>query len=190
MQTAARAREVLRAALAQVVMAAAYISFAVTLFPTLRQHDAGLATGFLAFRTIAGVFVLFGAIPLLVILKLSREFLGAGTPERARLHALGALLRRWRDLLNHVAMIFALSAGGLLLYSLLLQSGLVPAWLAVWGLLGTVLAIVASALVWFRLLDVRTRTYVTLNLPLAAQEVVLAFWLIARGLNTAVIEGA
>jgi len=53
----------------------------------------------------------------------------------------------------------------------------------VWGLLGVVLAIVASLLVLFDLVAVVTPTYLAFNIPLVCQEFVFACWLIAKGFD-------
>jgi uncharacterized metal-binding protein len=86
-------------------------------------------------------------------------------------------------LVNHIAMILAVSFGGLMYYWLLYQSQLVPRWLSGWGLLGTTLTIVATLLVLFRLIGILTTGYMVLNLPMALQEMVLAVWLIVKGFS-------
>ena len=88
-----------------------------------------------------------------------------------------------RDLTNHVATVLAVSFGGLLFYVLLLRSKLVPRWLSGWGLLGTILTIVASYLIMFQFIEVISQTYILLNIPMAVQEIVLGMWLIIKGFS-------
>ncbi len=177
--------EVIRSAFAQLIMGVACVAVAIVLYPSLRTHGEGLALGFLGFRVIAGALLFVGVVPLVLLLPLSREYASSATPP-SYLETLGVLLRTGRDLVNHGAMIAALSVGSVLLYSLLFQTGLIPRWLAGWGLLGSASAIVASLLIVFRLTEVRTAAYMILTLPLAAQELVFAIWLVARGFNPSV----
>ena len=95
--------------------------------------------------------------------------------------SLGGLLRTGRDLVNHVGMILASCLGSLFLYYLLFNAKLVPRWLLGWGLAGAVLAIMASLLVLFGLVDVVTAIYISLNAPIAGQELIFAIWLIVKG---------
>jgi hypothetical protein len=174
---------VLSAALFQCVMAAAYVGFAVSLYPILRKYSEGLAIGFVAFRSIAGMCNALGVITILLLLALSRQYVEAGAPESSHFQTIGSLLRTGRDVVNHLAMILAQSLGGLMLYRLLYKTRLVPRWLSGWGLAGTALAILASVLVMFRLVDIMSVMYLGLNLPIALLEIVVAVWLISNGFN-------
>ena len=78
-----------------------------------------------------------------------------------------------------VAIPFVL--GGLMFYVLLYQSRLVPRWLSTWGLAGAALYIVAPVGSMFGL------SLGFFMAPLALQEMVMAVWLIAKGLNPGAI---
>ena len=173
--------EVMAAAFFQTIMMAAYVGFAVVLYPLLKKHSEGLAAGFFGFRIIGGTFILIGVLLLPLLVAVSQEFVNGATPGGAHLLTLGGLLRTGRDLANHVGMILASSLGSILLYSLLFRAKWVPRWLSVWGLVGAVLAIAASMLVLFDLVEVVTTSYLALNVPIVGQEFVFAIWLIAKG---------
>lgn len=85
-------------------------------------------------------------------------------------------------------MIFATSVGGLMFYLLLYKAKLIPQWLSLWGLTGTIFTIVASLLVMFRIIDIITSTYIVLNLPLILLEIVLAIWFILKGFDSNVLD--
>jgi len=180
--------QVFTGAFFQLVMAAAYVGIAISLYPILRKYNASLALGFAAFRIIAAMFLIIGVISLLLLLMLSQEFVKAGAPDSPYFWSLGGLLCAGRDLVNHVAMILSLSLGGLMFYYILYQTKLVPRWLSGWGLIGISLTISASLLLMFRLVGLMSTTYLVLNLPMALQEMVLAVWLIAKGFNPAAIH--
>ncbi len=182
-KVSANENQVIIGAFFQFIMAAAYAGFAILLYPILRKYAEGLALGFVGFRMVAVTFNLIGVIILPLFLILSQEFIDAGTPNSSYFQILGDLLRAGRDLVNHVAMILAMSLGDLMLFFILYQAKLVPRWLSGWGFAGTILTIVASVLLLFGLTNVITPTYLVLNVPLALQGFVLAGWLIAKGFN-------
>jgi hypothetical protein len=62
-------------------------------------------------------------------------------------------------------------------------SQVIPRWLSVWGLAGTVLGLAAGLLVLFQSIGVLSGPQVVLNLPIAVQEMVLAVWLIVKGFS-------
>jgi hypothetical protein len=184
----ANANQVLLGALFQFIMTIAYAGFAITLYPILRKHMESLATGFLSFKIIAAVLNIIGFISLLLLLSLSQEFVKAGTPDSSYFQTLGDLLRSGRDFVNHVAMILAASVAGLMFYFLLYQTKLIPLWLALWGLLGTLFTVIASLLIMFDIIDIITTAYISLNLPLILLEMVLAIWFIAKGFDSSVMD--
>jgi hypothetical protein len=163
------------------MMAPVYVGIAIALYPVLRQYHPHLALGFASFRVMAGGFIILGVIFLLLILTLSQEFVRAGAPEAAYFQTLGVLLQAGRDLVNHIAMLLAVSLSGLLYYVMLYQTRLVPRWLSGWGLAGTTLTIFTTFLVMFRVIGIITISYLVLTFPMALQEMVLAVWLIAKG---------
>ena len=185
-KAAANANQVLSSALFQFIMTIAYLGFAITLYPILRKHMESLALGFLSFRIVAAVLNIIGFICLLLLLSLSQQYVKAGTQDLSYFQTLGDLLRTGRDFVNHVAMIFATSVGGLMFYLLLFKTKLIPRWLSLWGFIGTLFTIFASILIMFQKIEIITSTYIVLNLPLILLEIVLAIWLIAKGFDPTV----
>jgi hypothetical protein len=187
-QASANANQVLLGALFQFIMTVAYAGFAITLFPVLRKHKESLAIGFLSFRIIAAVLNIIGFISLLLLLSLSQGYVKAGTPDSSYFQNLGDLIRSGRDFVNHVAMILSTSVAGLMFYILLYQTRLIPRWLSLLGLSGTVFTISASLLIMFNIIDILTTIYLVINLPLILLEIVLAIWFITRGFDSNVMN--
>jgi len=187
-KAAENASHVFTGAVFHFIMSVAYIGVAITLYPILKEYNKSLALGFLSFRIIATVFLIMGVISLLLLLYLSQEYVQAANSDLVFYQTIGELLRSARDLSNHVAMIISLNIGGIMLYVLLFQAKLVPRWLSAWGLVGAILAISASLLVMFNIVEIITPFYITLNVPLALQELTLALWLIFKGFNPQIIN--
>lgn len=183
-KASANANQVLTAALFQFMMMIAYAGFAMILYPMVRKFRESLALGFLGFRMISAVLNTIGFIILLLILSLSQEFVRAGTSDSSHFQTLGNLLRSGRDFVNHVAMILTSSVGSLLFYILLYQTKLIPCWLSLWGLTGTILTIFASLLIMFHVIDIITTIYIVLNLPIILLELIVAIWLITKGFDS------
>lgn len=189
-QASEQENRVIVAAVFQFIMAVAYVGFAILLYPIIKQYNRSLAVGFLGFRLIAGVFNIVGVISILLLLTLSQEFVRAGALDPSYFQLIGGLLRAGRDVINHVAMILTHSIGGLMIYYILYQSKLVPRWLSVWGVMGTLLTIGASFLVMFHVIEIVTPVYIGLSLPIALQEMLFAIWLIFKGFNLSKSENS
>ncbi len=181
-QISASAGQVTSGAVFQFLMTGAHVGMAITLYPILKKYNESLALGYVGSRLVAAAFNGIGVIILLLLLTLSQELVKAGTLASSHFQIIGELLRTGRDLVNHVGVILISSMGGILLYLLLYQTKLVPRWLAGWGIVGTVAAIVASCLFTFRFIDLMTSVY--MDLPLALQEMVFAVWLIVKGFSS------
>lgn len=170
-------------ALFQFILFLTYLGFAIVLYPIIKKHNESLALGFLSFRIIAGVVLLLGTVVLLSILVLSQEYVKNALETQMVLEAFGNVLKTTRDYINHVFMVFVLGIGNFMLYILFLKSRLIPKWLSAWGLLGTILSVIASGLFLFKKIDVITAEYLVLNAPTALLEIVLGFWLILKGFS-------
>jgi len=175
--------KVVLAAFFQFMMAFAYLSIPIILYPTIRRYNEKLAIGFLSFRILAASLVVLGALILLLILAISHEFSHLKIPESSCIQLFGDLLRTARDLVNHVAMIIILSIGSIMLNFLLFLSKLIPRWLSIWGFIGAISTIVSSFLVMFKLVDIITPIYIILNIPMALQELFFAIRLIIKGFD-------
>jgi hypothetical protein len=167
----------LAAALFQLLAAFTSAAIAVTLYLVLRQHAAGMALGAVAFRLIEGVFYALSAVGMLVLVSLSDQLMVG-----ASANASADLVRDLRDS-AHCVGVLAFYTGATLYYLVFYRSQLIPRWLSVWGLVGTVLGLVAGLLVLFRSIDLVSGTQVVLNLPIAVQEMILAVWLIVKGFS-------
>ena len=178
--------QVLSRAFFQFTLVPIYIGFALLLYPIISSYSKSLAIGFVSFRIIAGVFQLVGVIALLIFILLSQEFLESTAPDLLYFQIFGDVLKLGRDLANHVGVMLATCLGNLILFYLFYKTKLVPRWLSIWGIIGNTLAILASFLILFRLIDIITYHFAVLTIPLVLQEIALAIWLIVKGFNLSV----
>jgi len=174
--------QVLIGAFSQLLMIVAYVGIPILLYPILSQHHKGLALGSVAFGIMAGVFIIMGVIILLLLLTLSHELAKVGALNDLYFQTLGRMLREGRDLVNHVATTLAFVLAMFLFNCIFYQTKIVPRWLSVSGILGSILSILASLLFMTRFIGL-DETYMVLNVPIASQQLVLAVWLIIKGFS-------
>lgn len=183
----ANQNQLLSAAFFQFTLVPIYIGFALVLYPIIRKYSKSLAIGFVSFRIIAGVFQIVGVIALPIIILLSQKFLESTAPDLLYFQIFGDVIKLGRDLANHVGVMLATGLGNLILFYIFYKTKLIPRWLSSWGLIGNTLAMLASFLILFRLIDVITPHFIVLTIPLVIQEIVLAIWLIVKGFNLSII---
>ena len=186
-EVSANKNQVLTGAFFQFTLVPIYIGFALILYPMIRKYNDSLSIGFVSFRIIAGIFQLIGVIILPLFILLSQEFLKSTTPDLLYFQFFGDMLKLIRDLANHVGMMLAIGLGNLILFYTFYKMKLIPQWLSCWGFIGNILAMSASFLILFRLIDVIAPQFIVLTIPLVLQEIVLAIWLIAKGFNFSIV---
>ncbi|EJW15921.1 hypothetical protein PAV_7c03030 [Paenibacillus alvei DSM 29] len=121
---------------------------------------------------------------LLLLLTLSQEVAKVGSLDVSYFQTLGGLMRDGRDLVNHVATTRAFVLAMFLFNAYFYQTKLVPRWLSVSGVIGSILSLLASLLFMIRFIALDA-AYMVLNVLIAVQQLVLAIWLIMKGFNRA-----
>lgn len=170
-------------ALCVLTMGLALAMVPVTMFPVLRRHNEALALGYVVFRgALEAVTYLAIATGWLLLAPLSQLYVQAGALNASTVQALGTLLLEAKGISSILTIVFCL--GALIFNYLLYRTKLVPRWLPGWGLLAIVTYVAAALLDMFGILDTLSPIYVSLQLPLALQEMVLAVWLIVRGFSS------
>ncbi|MCD4711826.1 MAG: DUF4386 domain-containing protein [Clostridiales bacterium] len=137
--------------------------------------------GYFSFRIIGAGFLFIGIGSLLLLLWLSQTFVAAGQANSANFDIIAELLRRGRDVLNHIAMILPWSIGGLILYYSLFKTRLIPNWLSIWGVIGSGLTLVTTMLLMLNIITIVNPIYFILNSPIAFYELIVAILLIFKG---------
>jgi hypothetical protein len=181
---AANENSVLTGALLEIISAAAIVGIPVAIYPVLKKHNGSLALGYFSARLFEGLFIVFGTIILLLLLSLSQEFVNAASPVTASFQMSGNLLlsaREWSSILLDIP--FTLSA--IILNYVFYKLMLVPRWLSIWGIFGATIWFIMAPL---HLFGFNPPLSEILALPIAAQEMALAVWLILKGFNLKVIK--
>lgn len=157
----------------EVIWAGTGAAIAFTLYPVIKKNNESLAMGSVIFRAIEGVFVVAGTLALLALFTLSQETLQTG--------AAGTLFVGMRHWSAGVLAIFFFNTGAMLYYIAMYRSGVIPRWLARWGIVGTVLGLAAVVIGAFSPEFVNSPVHFMMNMPIAFQEMFLAVWLIVKG---------
>ncbi len=174
-------------ALFLLIGAFASASIAISLYPVLRRHNGGLALGAVGFRLIEGVLYVVAVVSVLSLVTLSQDFVKAGSPALSSFRVSGAVLLAVRDWAN-LAGVLGFYLGALMYYCVFYRSRLIPRWLSGWGVVGVTLGMAAGMLVLFGVISSMSTGQVVLNLPIGVNEMVLAVWLIVKGLNSSRIS--
>ena len=175
--------QVLTGVLLLLTMTAAIVLIPIMMFPILKKYNEGLALGYVGARIFEGFFSAVNVLSILSILSLSREFVNAASPVTSYFQTSGALLLAGFDW-GSVLLDFPFTIGALVFNYLLYKSKLIPRWLSVLGLIGAALWLSTVPLRMFSLFP---SSLEILALPIAAQEMIFAAWLIAKGFNSSAI---
>lgn len=157
------------------------LGIAVIMYLLLKRHSEGIALGYVALRVLeCGMQVAMDMSPL-SLLALSRDFIQAGAPEASSFQTLGASYLAEREAAALMLLIF-FSSGALLFYYLLYQTKLIPRFISLWGGIAVVLMVAMSILG----ID-NIAVGMIFALPIIADEIFLALWLIVKGFNPSAI---
>ncbi|MDZ4710580.1 MAG: DUF4386 domain-containing protein [Saprospiraceae bacterium] len=149
----------------------------VLMFPVLKKHNEGMAIGYLAFRIVDAIFIAVMVLFVLIQIPLGSEYLKASASDASFFQALSAVFSQGQLYAYQIGM-SALGVSGLILCYTLYRAKLVPAWLAIWGLVGyaTILLGMLSAIMGSGLGDIS-------SIPGGLWEVFIGVWLIVKGFN-------
>ena len=166
------------------LMGVACAGIGLALYPILKKYNEGLAIGAAGFRVIEGALDVVGALLYIVLLALSQEFVKAGAPASSYFQTADAVINAGIGWFRDGAKLLTFGIGALMYYVVFYQYRLVPRWLSVWGLVGITLTIISALLVMFHLLPPVGTIQVILLMPILPQELVLAVWLIVKGIQS------
>lgn len=155
-------------ALLEIVNALASAGIAFALFPILRRCVEGLAVAYAGLRVIEAGLGIIATIGLLMLLA-------PGTVDDASVvagHDLAFLL-----------LLLVFTIGTMVLYPILFKFRLVPRWLSIWGLVGGGMLFVSVLIILFGQIEIGSTLDTILSLPIWINEMVLALWLIVRGVD-------
>ena len=152
------------------------IGSAVVPFPILkRQNEAG-ALGYVTARVMECVFIAIGIVGMLAILTL-RQDAPSGTDA-----ALGQGLEAVYEWSFRLGPGFIVGVGnGLILGWLMYTSGLVPRWMAMFGLIGGPLLCIAGILVIYDVIEAGGPLQGVMTIPEAIWELSLGIYLVVKG---------
>jgi hypothetical protein len=148
------------------------------MFPVLKQHNEGMAIGYLGFRIVDAVFLGVQVLFILLLIPLGSEYLKAAGPNTFSLQALSTLSIQANLYAYQIGMIFVGLAGLMLCY-MLYKAKLVPRFVAVWGLVGYAIILGGSVLEVF---GVHLQSIQTI--PGGLWELFIGVWLIAKGFSS------
>lgn len=166
------------------LMGISLIAMTIFLYPIFQKDNKELAVGMLLFRgALEGSWYILTTLVVLVLCVLGIEYASTGANSPA-LQSMINVTYQFQDRLAPVGPIFFL-IGATCIYISFFRTRLIPRWLSVWGLIGVVPYMIYALIHYFKI-DNGIGFY--LQMILAPQEIVMAFWLIIKGFNPVSIE--
>ena len=161
----------------------AVIGIAVMLYPILKRYNEGIALGYLAFRVVEGFLSILGSTKAASLIELSQGYLDAGSVGD-HFATIGEIILADRHWTMEMLTVFIL--GALIFYFLLYRSEVVPRYISLWGFIA-ILAITAMNVMIYLGINIGM-IGLFFALPIMANEIFLAIWLIVKGVNTSAVS--
>ncbi|WP_233711195.1 DUF4386 domain-containing protein [Lederbergia citrisecunda] len=182
------ANQVILGALMELILVVSVVGTATTMFPILRKYNETIALWHVCFRFLEAVIITVGVISVLSLLTLSREFVTAGAPDSTSFQASGILLKAVHDWTFLLGPLFMLGINTMMYSYLFYKSKLVPRFISILGMIGATCVFICALLVMFGVIQQISVWGGILALPVAANEMILAVWLIVKGFNGSAID--
>ena len=167
----------------ELIIVVSAIGTATTMFPFLRKYNETIALWHVSFRFFEAIIITVGLISVLSLLTLSREFVAAGAPDTASFQASGIILKAIHDWTFSLGPNFMLGINTMMYSYIFYKSKLVPRFIPILGMTGATLVFICALLVMFGVIQQVSVWGAILALPVAANEMILAVWLIVKGFN-------
>ena len=167
----------------ELILVVSAVGTATTMFPILRKYNETIALWHVCFRFLEAVIITVGIISVLSLLTLSREFVAAGALDIASFQASGTLLKAIHDWTFMLGPLFMLGINTMMYSYIFYKSKLVPRFISILGMTGATLVFIYALLVMFGVVQQLSVWGAILALPVAANEMILAVWLIVKGFN-------
>ena len=175
--------QVVLGAVMELILVVSAIGTSTTMFPILRKYNETIALWHVCFRFLEAIIITVGVISILSLLTLSREFVAAGAPDPASFQASGIVLKAIHDWTFMLGPLFMLGINTMMYSYIFYKSKLVPRFIPILGMTGATCVFVCALLVMFGVIEQISVWGGILALPVAANEMILAVWLILKGFN-------
>ena len=181
------ANQVILGAVMELILVVSVIGTATTMFPILRKYNETIALWHVCFRFLEGVIITIGVISVLSLLTLSREFVASGSLNPSSFQASGTVLKAVHDWTFLLGPLFMLGINTMMYSYIFYKSKLVPRFLSILGMTGATLVFTCALLVMFGVFPQISFWGAIFAIPVAANEMILAVWLLVKGFNESVI---
>jgi hypothetical protein len=158
------------------------VASAIVLLPILKKFNQTFSYFYLSGAIMENVLLTVGGIAVFLILPLSIQFTEMGASASSYFVSLAQLFYNGNFFAYQVGMAIW-GIGGLALTYILIQSRLVPRFLAIWGFIGYVFHATGAVLELFGL---PYSTYFII--PGGLFEITFSLWLIIKGFNQSALE--
>src|SRR5688500_2659545 len=178
-------------ALLEVILVVANVGTAVVLYPLIKRQNHIIALGYVTARVMEGAMIAVGILSILSVVTLRQEFAGAAGADAAALLPIGRALVAVHDATFLLGPGFLAPLGnGILLGYLMYRSGLVPRGMAMLGLIGGPLLIVAFVGVLFGVFEQGSLPVAIATIPEFVWELSLGIYLTVKGFQPSPITAA
>lgn len=182
------ANQVILGALMELILIVAAVGTATTMFPFLRKYNETIALWHVCFRFLEAIIITIGVISVLSLLTLSREFVAAGAQNIDSFQASGTLLKAVHEWTFLLGPNFMLGINTMMYSYIFYKSKLVPRFIPILGMTGATLVFIAGVLELFGVIQQVSVWGALLALPVFANEMTLAIWLIIKGFNESALS--
>lgn len=166
------------------MMGISLVAMTAFLYPIFRKDSEELAAGMLLFRgALEGAYYIISTLGFLTLVLIGNEYVATGS-DSAALQSIGKVFYQLQSVIGPVGTMMFL-IGTTCLYTSFYRTKLIPRWLTLWGLIGTV-PFMAYALLHFFNMDNGIGFY--LQMVLAPQELVMGLWLVIKGFDQDLVD--
>jgi len=156
------------------------VGTAVALFPVVKRENQSMALGFVTSRMFEAATIVMGVVCLLAVVTMRQDYTGSSADPGSLSVTANALVdvRNWTFLIGPGLMP---AVNAVLLGTLLYRSRLVPRIIPAIGLVGAPLLLAAFLATYFGLIEQVSAVSGLATLPIAAWELTLGLWMVAKG---------
>lgn len=181
------ANQVILGAVMELILVVSAIGTATTMFPLLRQYNETIALWHVFFRFLEAIIITIGIISVLALLTLSQEFVASGAQDNASFHSSGIILKAIHDWTFMLGPLFMLGINTMMYSYIFFKTRVVPRFISILGMTGAICVFTCSLFVMFGVFPQISFWGGILAAPVAANEMILAVWLIVKGFNESAI---